>query len=95
MKPINICFITQIYDEKDPYRSNVVEWIKNISLNSNVKNVHILTRYKSKSITSKKCSISSIENRFKLVRLILFYIEVLKQVSRKSVIFIHMGSICS
>ena len=72
MKPINICFITQIYDEKDPYRSNVVEWIKYISLNSNVNNVHILTRYKSKSFVGKKCSISSIENRFKLIKSFLW-----------------------
>tara|TARA_A100001035_G_scaffold167232_1_gene132514 strand:+ start:2406 stop:3482 length:1077 start_codon:yes stop_codon:yes gene_type:complete len=91
MKPINICFITQIYNENDPYRSNVVEWIRNISLNSNVNHVHVLTRYKSKSIVGNKCTISSIENRFKLVSLILFYIEILKQVSRKSIIFIHMG----
>ncbi len=91
MEPINICFITQIYNENDPYRSNVVEWIRNISLNSNVNHLHILTRYKSESIVGKKCSISSIQSRFKLVRLILFYIEIFKQVSRKSIIFIHMG----
>ncbi len=91
MQTINICFITQIYDDKDPYRSNVVEWIKKISLNSKVNNVHILTRYKSEHAFDNKCSISSIQSRFKLIRLIKFYIEIFKQVSRNSIIFIHMG----
>ena len=91
MQTINICFITQIYDDKDPYRSNVVEWIKKISLNSKVNNVHILTRYKSEHAVDDKCSISSIQSRFKLIRLIKFYIEIFKQVTRNSIIFIHMG----
>ena len=91
MKPINICFITQIYDEDDPYRSNVVEWIRNISCNSKVNHLHIITKYKSKRKVGNKCSISTIQHRFKFVSLILFYREIFKQVSKKSIIFIHMG----
>tara|TARA_Y100000589_G_scaffold313221_1_gene334325 strand:+ start:1507 stop:2613 length:1107 start_codon:yes stop_codon:yes gene_type:complete len=91
MKAINIFFITQIYDENDPYRSNVVEWIRQISINPKVDHIHILTRYKSNSIPSNNCSISNIQSKFKIIRFLKFYFEILKQIPKNSIIFIHMG----
>ena len=65
MKKLNICFITQKYDEDDPYRSNVVEWINKISQNKKVDNVHILTRYKSNITKLGNCSFSNIQSKNK------------------------------
>ena len=91
MKPLNICFITQKYDENDPYRANVVEWIRQLSSNPKVNKIHVLTRYKANVNTNLNCTFSNIYSPFKLISLFLFYFEVLKQLSKKSKIFIHMG----
>ena len=91
MKEINICLITQKYDENDPYRSNVVEWIRQISLNPKVNSVHIITRYKSRNFHNEKCSISNIQSRFKIVSLMKFYFEIIKVIPKNPKIFIHMG----
>ena len=91
MKKLNICFITQKYDEDDPYRANVVEWIKKISSNIKVENIHVLTRYKANINPNSNFTFSNIESPYKLFSLFLFYLEILKQIPRKSIIFIHMG----
>ena len=91
MGKLNICFITQKYDESDPYRSNVVEWIRELSLNKKVNNIHIITRKKSSKNRIKKGTISSIDSKSKIKSLILFYIEIFKQLPKKPIIFIHMG----
>lgn len=92
MKGKNVCFITQKFDDTDPFRANVIEWIRILSNSKKIKKLHILTRSKlSSSCNFNKCSISSIYSRNKIISLFYFYREVFKHSEKNSIIFIHQG----
>ncbi len=92
MEGKNICFITQKFDHNDPFRANVIEWIRILSNSKKIKKLHILTRSKNySSCDFNNCSISSIYSRNKIISLFYFYREIFKHSEKNSIIFIHQG----
>lgn len=92
MAKLNILFITQALDSRDPGRATSIRWVQVLSENENVASVRVLALRAGDYSALQNIKVIKFGTRYKVLTMLSFYMQIIRSyIDGYKIFFVHQG----